>query len=238
LGLYLRVLRSPFGAPDPLTSEERQLFDSYQPWERNLYTTGDPLGIPEYRKNLCAMPGRTKNVHQGPPGPPPGPPAAAPAPVVVLPPAAAPAPVIVHPPGLMPPTMQPPEPAPAPLLEPAPLIAPPGPAPAAPPARSRRMRRTVEPSDRVTRSRGPPEYGLLPETKRTRTPTKPTSAAGSSTDNAPTPAPASPAREPGFGLLRAVGRTLFGGATATTPDPPEEEEEPAPAPSFGSFRFF
>jgi hypothetical protein len=99
------------------------------------------------------------------------------------------------------------------------------------------MRRTVEPSDRVTRSRGPPEYGLLPETKRTRTPTKPTSAAASASDEPAPPAPASPSREPGFGLLRAVGRTLFGGATATTPDP-EPEEEPAPAPSFGSFRFF
>jgi hypothetical protein len=99
------------------------------------------------------------------------------------------------------------------------------------------MKRTVEPRDCITRSKGPPEYGLLPETKRTRTPTKTTPAAESSTSDAANPALASPAREPGFGLLRAVGRTLFGGTTGTTTEP-EPEEEPAPAPSFGSFRFF
>jgi transposase InsO family protein len=242
LGLYLKVLRSPFGAPDPLTSDERQLFESYQPWERNLYTTGDPLSAPEYRKGLCAMPGPTKNVPLGQPGPLQHPAAAPQAPVLQ------PLPPVAAPPAPMPPPLLLPGPAPAQAAGPAPAQAvgpnpaPParpvaGPALPAPPARNRRMKRTVEPSDRVTRSRGPPEYGLLPETKRTRTPTKPTSAAASASDgNAPT-APASPAREPGFGLLRAVGRTLFGGATATTPDP-DPEEEPAPAPSFGSFRFF
>jgi hypothetical protein len=46
MDLYLKVLRSPFGSPDPLTSEERTLFENYQPWERNLYTTGNPLCAP------------------------------------------------------------------------------------------------------------------------------------------------------------------------------------------------
>jgi hypothetical protein len=160
LGLYLRVLRSPFGSPDPLTSEERKLFESYQPWERNLYTTGNPLSAPEYRTRLCAMPGRPKYVPPAPMGPmgPPAAPAAA-----AANPAAAPVPPLA-PPG---PTVVP-DPLPQPVLLPGPAPQP-GPAPKVP-TRNRWMKRTVEPSDRTTRSKGPPEYGLLPETKRTRTP--------------------------------------------------------------------
>lgn len=217
--LYLKVLRSPFGSPDPLTSEERTLFENYQPWERNLLTSGNPLFAPEYRTRLCAMPGRPKNLPPAPMGPmvPPAAPVANPVPVQAAP--AAP-------------------PGPGPQVEP---IRRPAAAPAAP-VRNRRMKRTVEPSDRTLRSKGAPEFGLLPENKRTRTPTKSSTAGPSpapvepSTSSGGTPAPASPAKEPGFGLLRAVGQTLFGRTPAASD--PGAAPDPGASSSSGSFRFF
>jgi len=153
------------------------------------------------------MPGRPKNLPPAPMGPmaPPAAPIANPVPVQA---------------------------APAAPLGPVPQVEPtrrPAAAPAAP-VRNRRMKRTVEPSDRTLRSKGAPEFGLLPENKRTRTPTKSSTAGPSpapvepSTSSGRTPAPASPAKEPGFGLLRAVAQTLFGrpptaSDSAVAPDP-------------------
>ena len=86
--LYIRVLNRQFGEVDPLTSQERRIFDSYTPWQRAVITTGSPLGMPEHRPYLSTMPGPTPG---GPPpqaAPAPGPPAGVALPV----PAAAPMP--------------------------------------------------------------------------------------------------------------------------------------------------
>lgn len=85
LDLQLKILRSSTQDPDPLTPEEREFYNRFSPWERNVITTGSPIGIPEYRTRLIAMPGETIPAPPPPPGPMPN--VAAPVPGPVGPPA-------------------------------------------------------------------------------------------------------------------------------------------------------
>jgi hypothetical protein len=75
LEVAIKILSNSNPDIDPLTSEERHLWNSFSQWERSVMLTGNPIGIPEWRPYLCKMPGRNE--------------AAAPPPAVVAPPPAA-----------------------------------------------------------------------------------------------------------------------------------------------------
>ena len=55
--LALKVLTNQDQDFHPLTSEEREIWNSFSKWERSVILTGSPLWMPEWRTKLCAMPG-------------------------------------------------------------------------------------------------------------------------------------------------------------------------------------
>lgn len=71
--LALKVLTNQDQDVDPLTSKEREIWNSFSRWERSVILTGSPLGMPEWRTDLCAMPGPSApapaNNNPVPPGP-------------------------------------------------------------------------------------------------------------------------------------------------------------------------
>ena len=73
LELALKVLTNQDQDVDPLTSKEREIWNSFSRWERSVILTGSPLGMPEWRTDLCAMPGPSTpapaNNNPAPPGP-------------------------------------------------------------------------------------------------------------------------------------------------------------------------
>jgi hypothetical protein len=82
--LYLGILINQNPELEALTPSEKLLYDRYTGWERSLITTGNPIGIPEYRTGLhLRMPGRTTMGPMGPPPPPPPGPAIPPPPIPV-----------------------------------------------------------------------------------------------------------------------------------------------------------
>jgi len=140
--LYLAILTSQDPNLEALTPSEQLLYNRHAGWERSLLTSGDPLGIPEYRSGLfCKMPGPTPAA--APPQPPP--------------PVGGP--------------MGPPAVLPVPVGPPIPGTSVRG-RTTRDPSRGRmpRRKRTVEPSDRRLRSSGPVEEPPPLPTRKNRTP--------------------------------------------------------------------
>ena len=196
----MAILISQDPSVEALTPSEQVLYNRYAGWERSLLTSGDPTGIPEYRTGLfCKMPGATP----APPAPPPPAPPMGPAgpPLAPQVPVNPPAPQPMGPP-------QVPQPRGPPIRDPS-------------RGRMPRRKRTVEPSDRRTRSSGPVEE---PPPLPTRTRKAPS----------PAPTPTTPRIEPEpegdpgegtslMGRLTNLGRSfLFGGG-----DDPDGGDPPA-----------
>ena len=55
----LKILTNQDPDVNPLTPQERTARHEFSTWERSVILTGSPLGVPELRTNLSAMPGPT-----------------------------------------------------------------------------------------------------------------------------------------------------------------------------------
>jgi hypothetical protein len=81
LELSHKLFTSSSSDIQPLTSSELAFWTSFDPQERATLLTGNPLGIPEYRTQLCAFSKKSA----APPSPPPAPAPLVPAPVPPIP---------------------------------------------------------------------------------------------------------------------------------------------------------